>query len=190
MISSPTNVAVLGSTGSIGRGTLDVIAASRGKIRVLAISAHRNLDMAMEQAHQFRPKWLVATDAERAGDFDWSNLPAETELRVGAEQIAEVVAEDEIDVVVAAIVGSAGLAGTWAGVQAGQANCPGEQRVAGGGGAADYSSCGRTQCRYFAGRQRTQRGFSGPGRRPPRGRASAHFDRQWRTVPPPLTGGT
>ncbi len=113
-------VAILGSTGSIGRGTLDVIARTRGRFRVWAITAHRNLGRAVEQARQFAPRWLVATDREAAARFDFSGLPAETEVRIGPEELGPVVGDAEVDTVVTAIVGSAGLKGTWAAVQAGK----------------------------------------------------------------------
>jgi 1-deoxy-D-xylulose-5-phosphate reductoisomerase len=120
MIVSERNIAILGSTGSIGRSTLDVVSASDGAFRVFAISAHRNLSLAVQQARRFRPQLLVATEPDLADDFDWSGLPPETELRIGADEITQVVARDEVDTVVAAIVGSAGLEGTWAGVTAGK----------------------------------------------------------------------
>ena len=115
-----TKIAVLGSTGSIGRSTLDVIAASHGTLSTAAISAHSNLDQAVEQARAMKPQWLVATDPVRASGFDWSGLPRETELVVGEDGLADVVSRDEVDVVVSAIVGSAGLRGTWAGLEAGK----------------------------------------------------------------------
>ena len=115
-----TNVAILGSTGSIGRSAMDVIAASNGRLRAVAISANRSLAQAVQQARAVQPRWLVATDAEQAARFDWSELPAETELLVGNEGLETVVASDEVDVVLSAIVGSAGLRGTWAAIQAGK----------------------------------------------------------------------
>jgi 1-deoxy-D-xylulose-5-phosphate reductoisomerase len=116
----PINVAVLGSTGSIGRSAMDVIRASSGTLRTLALSAHSSLDELAQQAREFRPPWIIATDAERAAARDWSDLPPDTELLVGSEGIAQVVSESEVDVVLSAIVGSAGLAGTWAAIEAGK----------------------------------------------------------------------
>jgi 1-deoxy-D-xylulose-5-phosphate reductoisomerase len=115
-----TNIAVLGSTGSIGRSTLEVIAASQGALCAVAISANTRLSEALQQAREFRPRWLIATDPAAAERFDWSELPLETELLVGHEQLESLVARDEIDTVVTAIVGAAGLRGTWAAVDAGK----------------------------------------------------------------------
>ena len=71
-------IVVLGSTGSIGRSTLDVAAASGGYLRIIGLSAHRNCELLLVQAQQHRPRWIVVTDAEAAAAFDWSGLPAES----------------------------------------------------------------------------------------------------------------
>jgi 1-deoxy-D-xylulose-5-phosphate reductoisomerase len=120
MTHCPRNVAILGSTGSIGRSTLEVIDGSNGRLRAAALSANASLKQLLEQAHSLRPRWLVATNAEQAARFDWSSLPAETKLLVGPEGLEKIVTEPEIEVVVAAIVGSAGLRGTWAALEAGK----------------------------------------------------------------------
>ncbi|MCA9100800.1 MAG: 1-deoxy-D-xylulose-5-phosphate reductoisomerase [Pirellulales bacterium] len=120
MTDAVKNVAILGSTGSIGRNALEVIAAASGKYRVLALSAHRNTTLAIEQACRFRPRWLVATDSEAVASTDWSQLPPETQLLSDADSAAQVAAHADVDVVVAAIVGSAGLRSTWAAVAAGK----------------------------------------------------------------------
>jgi 1-deoxy-D-xylulose-5-phosphate reductoisomerase len=114
------NIAVLGSTGSIGRSTLDVVAASEGRLRAIALSAYRDLDRLAEQAKQFHPQWVVACDAEAAAARDWSDLPPGCRLLTGAEALEECVGQPEVDAVVAAIVGSAGLRSTWAALQAGK----------------------------------------------------------------------
>jgi len=128
------NIVVLGSTGSIGRSTLDVIGASEGKLRALALSANSHTEILLEQAQTARPNYLVVADAEAAARQDWSALPKETELLVGAERIEEVVTQHEVDVVVSAIVGTAGLQGTWAALEAGKrvALANKESLVAGG----------------------------------------------------------
>src|SRR5688572_6872804 len=119
MASRPKNVAVLGSTGSIGRSTLEVIAASRGELRSVALSAHSNVELLLEQARQVRPRWVIVTD-RRAADGLGDRLPPGSELLTGPEAIPRVVGEREVDIVVAAIVGSAGLRGTLAALEAGK----------------------------------------------------------------------
>jgi 1-deoxy-D-xylulose-5-phosphate reductoisomerase len=120
MSSRVTNVVVLGSTGSIGRSTLEVIAASGGRLRAVALSAHGNTELLAEQARAVRPHYIVVTDPSAAMRHDWSDLPGEVELLVGPEALGRVVADGQVDIVVSAIVGSAGLQGTWAAVEAGK----------------------------------------------------------------------
>ena len=115
-----THVAVLGSTGSIGRSTLEVIAASGGRLRAVALSAHRNTELLLKQAQIVRPRRIVATDPEAAGRQDWSALPRETELLIGPDAVRVLATDAEVDTVVSAIVGSAGLLGTWAALEAGK----------------------------------------------------------------------
>lgn len=120
MPSARINVAVLGSTGSIGRSTLDVVEASEGRMRIVAISAHRSVGLLAEQAGRVRPRWIVASDVEAARNRRWSDLPEGCELLLGEPGLDTVVSSPEVDVVVAAIVGSAGLKSTWAALQAGK----------------------------------------------------------------------
>ena len=114
------NVAVLGSTGSIGRSALAVIVGLPDRLVAVALSGHSNLELLLEQAQRVRPRQVVATDEQAADRFDWSGLPEGTELLVGSSGIERVAADDRVDVVVAAIVGSAGLRGTWAALEAGK----------------------------------------------------------------------
>lgn len=120
MSERPTQVAVLGSTGSIGRSTLDVIAGAAGQLRALALAAHTSTERILAQARLFRPRWVVVTNPEAAARQDWSELPPECELLTGPEAISHVARAPETDVVLSAIVGSAGLEGTWAAVEAGK----------------------------------------------------------------------
>lgn len=110
----------MGSTGSIGRSTLEVIAASGGKLQVAALSARNNTKLLAEQARQFHPRWVVVADPTAAAAQDWSALSAGTTLCVGPEANAQVAGAAEVDVVVSAIVGRAGLEGTWAALAAGK----------------------------------------------------------------------
>ncbi|HUT12947.1 MAG TPA: 1-deoxy-D-xylulose-5-phosphate reductoisomerase [Thermoguttaceae bacterium] len=115
-----TNVAVLGSTGSIGRSTLEVIAASGGSLRAVVLSAHTSTKLLKEQAQAIRPRRIVATDPASAQREDWSDLPDDVELLVGPDRVAEAVSDGDMDIVVSAVVGSAGLQGTLAALEAGK----------------------------------------------------------------------
>jgi 1-deoxy-D-xylulose-5-phosphate reductoisomerase len=115
-----TQVAVLGSTGSIGRSTLEVIAASEGRLRAVALSAGSNTELLLRQAQSVRPRWIVVADPAASGRQDWSTLPAGVERDVGPDAVARLAAEPDVDVVVSAIVGSAGLRSTWTALEAGK----------------------------------------------------------------------
>ncbi len=110
----------MGSTGSIGRSTLDVIQASQGRMAAWAISACQQLEAAVEQAVRWQPRWLVAADEELASQHDWSRLPQGTELLTGSDALECVARSDEVDTMVAAIVGSAGVKSTLAALEAGK----------------------------------------------------------------------
>lgn len=114
------NIAVWGSTGSIGTSTLDVVRAAPDRVHVLALSARSQLSELVAQAVEFKPRWVVASDEALAADFDWHELPRETELLVGSEALDEIARHPDVHTVVAAIVGSAGLRSTWAAVEAGK----------------------------------------------------------------------
>lgn len=114
------NIAVLGSTGSIGCSTLDVIREHGDRLAVVALSAHHQLGLLCQQATQHETRWIVATDQEAASQFDWSDAPQTAELLIGGDQLCRVVTRPEVDVVVAGIVGSAGLKSTLAAVGAGK----------------------------------------------------------------------
>ena len=117
---APLQVAVLGSTGSIGTSTLDVIAASQGRFAVFLLAAHRSVEQLVEQARACRPQWVVVIDPEAAAAIDATALPPGTRLAIGPEALDELVQAPEIDRVVSAIVGAAGLRSTWAAVKAGK----------------------------------------------------------------------
>jgi len=113
------NLAILGSTGSIGQSTLEVVRSSGGRLRVVALSAHSNTDQLCQQALEFRPRWVIPTEPAAADRCNWSALKGISEVVCSAD-MQRVVQHPDIDVVVAAIVGSAGLEGTWAALEAGK----------------------------------------------------------------------
>lgn len=113
-------IAVLGSTGSIGTSCLDVLRAQPDTLRPYALTTHRRWADLSAQCRQFRPAVAVISDTSLLHEVDRAAFPRETELRFGAEAVAEVARHPEVDVVVSAIVGAAGLQGTWAAVEAGK----------------------------------------------------------------------
>lgn len=111
-------VAVLGSTGSIGKSTLEVATALPERIQIAALVAHSRWQELAEQCHRFKPRYAVATDP--CAVIDRSAFPAATEVLTGHDAIFKVVTSPEVDTVVSAIVGAAGLDGTWAALEAGK----------------------------------------------------------------------
>lgn len=111
-----TTVAVLGSTGSIGTQTLDIVAARPDDFDVVALGAYRSADLLVEQATIFRPRVVAVADPVAAADVA-ARVPAGIEVLSGADSLAEaaVVA----DVAINGIVGFAGLPVTLAVLEAG-----------------------------------------------------------------------
>jgi len=113
---------ILGSTGSIGTQTLDVVRAYPDRYGAYAICAHRSVDKLVEQAREFRPEVVCIAD-ERLYDELNRQLAAigyEGKVWAGADAIAEVVTMPSIDIVVAAMVGYAGLRPTMEAIRAGK----------------------------------------------------------------------
>jgi len=115
-----THVVVLGSTGSIGCSTLDVIGASAGQFCLVGLSGHSNIELLASQAREFSPSFLVLTDPNQSKADIAGQIPSTSEVLHGDEGIRKLVTRSEVDVVVSAIVGSAGLWGTWAALEAGK----------------------------------------------------------------------
>ena len=114
-------VAILGSTGSIGRNTLDVMRGDPG-LQVAALSANNNTALLAEQCREFEPTYAVMADAERAGELRerLRDSQVRTEVLAGAEELARIAGLPEIDAVMAAIVGAAGLESTLSAIRAGK----------------------------------------------------------------------
>lgn len=118
--SKPKRIAILGSTGSIGVSTLDVVNAMPDRLQVAGLCAHRNINLLLEQAHRYKPDFVVVTDDESSQQIDQHQLPAGTQLLRGPDAVVRMVQSPGVDVVVSAIVGAAGLEGTWAALEAGK----------------------------------------------------------------------
>ena len=119
---SQQGITVLGSTGSIGRSTLDVVARHPDRYRVVALTAHRQIERLAEQCQQFSPHYAVVTDSGRAEALEQllRQKSPETKVLSGVEGLEQVAADPSVDQVMAAIVGAAGLRPTLAAVRAGK----------------------------------------------------------------------
>jgi 1-deoxy-D-xylulose-5-phosphate reductoisomerase len=116
----PKRVAIFGSTGSIGQNALEVIEHLSDRLRAVALTAHRHWDLLVHQAWRFRPRWVTLTDPVALALADESRLPPETQLLRHEERIADLACHAEVDLVLVAVVGAAGLQCTWAAVRAGK----------------------------------------------------------------------
>jgi len=120
-MSQVKSVSVLGATGSIGSNTLDVIARHPDKFNVYALSAHRSVEKLMSLCQQFNPRYAVISDASKHQECKDSLAAAnlkQTKLLVGADALNEISSASEVDIVVAGIVGAAGLASTFSAIKA------------------------------------------------------------------------
>ena len=116
------NVCILGSTGSIGVNTLDVIARHPDRFRVFALSAATRVDAMAKQCLQFSPRYAAMTHTDAAEQLRASLKAAgsATEVLSGAEALLQIAAHVETEVVMAAIVGAAGLSASLAAAEAGK----------------------------------------------------------------------
>lgn len=132
---TPRRVAVLGSSGSIGRSALEVIAESDGRLEIAMLSVHRRTDTLVEQVQQLAmqnvaakiksvpsvslPDCVIVTD-EKADRTPLQNLPSGIEVRFGYDALCEYVRQPDIDIVLSAIVGAIGLTSTWSALETGK----------------------------------------------------------------------
>ena len=113
------NITVLGSTGSIGVSTLDVVARHPQQFQVFALTANQRVDELAQQCRQFQPRYVVL-GSEAAAEQLRRLVSVDVEVLWGEEGLALVAAHAEADTVMAAIVGAAGLLPTLAAVKAGK----------------------------------------------------------------------
>ncbi len=119
-MSAPVGLAIMGSTGSIGRSTLSVVALHPERFRVRVLAAHSSWQAIVEQARQFQAETVVLVDpkaAELARDA-LKSAGSSTRVESGTEALAQAVSGAGVQVVMAAIVGAAGLSSTLAAVRA------------------------------------------------------------------------
>ncbi|MEN1984931.1 1-deoxy-D-xylulose-5-phosphate reductoisomerase [Paenibacillus hubeiensis] len=112
-------IAILGSTGSIGTQTLDVVDMHPDLFQVEGLAAGGNIELLIDQAKRYRPK-KVSVGSKELADRIAPYLPAGTQLCYGEEGLIEVAAGTDADTVVTAVVGSVGLESTLAAIEAGK----------------------------------------------------------------------
>ena len=111
-------ISILGSTGSIGRQSLEVIAACG--MEVTALTAHSSVKLMEEQVRQFHPELAVLVDEKAAADLKVRLADTNTRVLSGMEGLIEAAAQDKADTVITAVVGMVGLRPTLAAIRAGK----------------------------------------------------------------------
>ena len=114
---------VLGATGSIGVSTLDVVARYPSQYKVIALTANTNIDDLFQQCLEHRPEYAVVVDDTRGGEFKQrvrNSEIADIKVLIGADALQQVATLDNVDSVMAAIVGAAGLIPTLAAARQGK----------------------------------------------------------------------
>jgi len=115
-------ITILGATGSIGLSTLDVVRRHSDRFQVLALTANRNVERILEQCREFKPKYVVMAneDAAKRLQQEIQNEGLSCDVLSGNGGLVKVASLAEVDSVMAAIVGAAGLLPTLAAAQAGK----------------------------------------------------------------------
>ena len=91
------NIAVLGATGSIGQSTIEVVEASEGRLNVVGISGHSQIEKLCLAAQRVQPDMVVVTDP--ASNIDTEMLPSDCQLLSGEEQMISLVQHEQVDIV-------------------------------------------------------------------------------------------
>lgn len=115
-------VTILGSTGSVGVSTLDVIERHLDRFAVHALSAHSNVELLADQCRRFQPQCAVMVESAAAAELETRirSLSPATAVLSGSAALEEIASAAAVDVVMAAIVGGAGLASSYAAARAGK----------------------------------------------------------------------
>ena len=119
---TPQVLTILGSTGSIGESTLDVVSRHPEKFRVFALAGHKQVEKLAAQCQTFRPEYAVVADAEHAARLEalLKRDGTATQVLHGAQALVDVASDDEVSGVMCAIVGAAGLPSALAAAQKGK----------------------------------------------------------------------
>jgi len=122
MTPAPVGITVLGATGTIGVNTLDVVARHRERYRIVALSGHKQVERLLNQCRQFRPEFAVMSDTSAASRLESAlreeGLP--TRVLSGDQALSDCATHPDVDIVMAGIVGAAGLVPTLSAVRAGK----------------------------------------------------------------------
>ena len=105
------NLAILGSTGSVGKSTLEVVRRNNDKFQINLLAANKNFELMLQQMHEFEPKFIYLKDPEAQKSFikGSKNLKLKTTLLTSEDELMDNLSSQESEIIVAAMVGVAGL---------------------------------------------------------------------------------
>ena len=113
-------IAILGSTGSVGRNALRVIDALGPQYQIIALSAHSNVQLLAEQAKRYKPRFVAVTNADYVKRFSELVDDLDIEILAGPDSLIEIVDFEDVDIVLTAVVGASGLPAVLAAARAGK----------------------------------------------------------------------
>ncbi len=164
------SVAILGTTGSIGRQTLDVVGRMPEHFRIVALAAGKNVQEVAAQIERHRPELVSVADPAHAAELRERLVAARheplPEIQWGSEGLLAVATHPDAAIVVSAAVGVVGLAATYAAVRAGKRVALSNKEVLVVAGELVMAAARASACRITARGQRAQRDSSMPARRP------------------------
>ena len=111
-------ITILGSTGSIGQSTLEVISGLSGQFKVVGLSVRENTELLAKQIEKFRPKWVAIADEAKGERFKKFFKGSLSEIFIGSEGVRKLAGK-KVDLVVVALVGSAGMLPTLEAIKSG-----------------------------------------------------------------------
>lgn len=106
---SKKNIAILGSTGSIGKSTLEVVRTNPKYFNIICITANKNVIDLAQQINEFKPKYAYIDNKDSANDLEIKIIDSKTKIIKNKKDLCDVLASDEIDSIVSAMSGSSGL---------------------------------------------------------------------------------
>lgn len=110
-------VVVFGSTGSIGRAALEVIAHLKDEFRVFALAARTNVELLVKQVKRFKPKVVIINDQDKLSDLRKKLSSTPVSVSVGIDQMSEIACHPKVDIVIMAMSGTAGIFPIWAAIE-------------------------------------------------------------------------
>ena len=108
-MTSKKNIAILGSTGSIGKSTLEVVRNNPKYFNIICITANKNVFDLAKQINEFKPKYAYIDSSDFVKDLEINIIESKTKILENKKDLCDVLASDEIDSIVSAMSGSSGL---------------------------------------------------------------------------------